>query len=87
MRIWQGGCRIKPWIGYPVHTHASVVIGNILNEPFNGVVGIGAFVNIIWVGWIITWNVGAHIVKRTITHITATHILVGQDVSIPDQKV
>ena len=85
MRIWQSGSGVESRIGDPIHPYSTIVTGQILDHPINGVIGIGTFVDVSFIFWVIAGNVGGHVVELPIAHVTTAYVLKGDDVSILNQ--
>ncbi len=87
VRVGQGRSRIKPGVGDTVHAHPAIVVFNVVEHPFDGIVGIRTLVNGRGVVRVVSRDVRGHIVKGPVAHIPAPDILVSQDVAVPDQVV
>src|SRR2546427_746898 len=83
MRIWHSGCHIKSRIRNSVHARFAIVVGNVLQQPVDGVVGVGTFIHILGVFFVIlVWR---HLDKGSITLKAASHILIDENKSISDE--
>lgn len=70
---------VKTRIGDPPHAHAAVVIGNIFDQPVDGVPGIGGLVEILGPG--LHHLVRTHVLILSLGHPTAAHVLINEDVA------
>src|ERR1051325_3336148 len=80
MRIRHSGRDIKSWIGDPVNTGFAVIVGNIFQQPINGVVGVRALVHIL--GTFFCVFVRRHFDKSTVALKSPTHILINKNETI-----
>ena len=69
---------VKARIRNSVNSDAAVVVSHILDQPINGVVGVGCFVDLIS---FLVRNVWPHVFINAFAHIAAAHIAVNEDVA------
>ena len=79
MGVDDGGRRIEAWVGDAPYAHLVVVVGDVLEQELDGVVGVGCVVDVL--GGFLVVDVGAHLDKIALAHPAATHVLVDKDVA------
>src|SRR5262249_2498250 len=70
---------VKARIGYAPHPDSAVVIGNVLEQPFDRIIGVAAFIDI---AGLLIWNERAVVDKFPLRHPSAAHVLVDKDVTL-----
>src|SRR5689334_8251420 len=74
----QTGGRIEARIGDAPHPYLAVVVGNVLDEPIDAVVGIGALIDVGRPAMSVLF--GPHVRKSSFRHPAAAHILVDENI-------
>src|SRR6202162_2976338 len=80
MGIRHSGCNIKSRIRNSINARFAVVIGHILQQPVDGVVGVGTFIHILGVFFMIV--VRRHLDKSSVTLKASAYILIYKNKSI-----
>src|SRR5262250_1904158 len=75
---------IKAWIRDAPDTNAAIVVGYVLNQPVNGVVGVGGFVALFTC---LVGNVRTHIFEFALALIATAHIAVDEDVAFAGKEL
>ncbi len=79
MRVNDARRREKSGIGNSPDAGVAVVVGHVLEQPFNGVVEIAGIIDILLRLFVV--DVRPHFDERSFRHITSAHILVDENVS------
>src|SRR5262249_43632156 len=70
---------IEPWIGNSPNSDPAIVVGEILNEPVDGVVGIRAFIDVL--GPVLLRQMWAYVHELAFGIVASTDILKDEDVA------
>ncbi len=73
----DAGGGVEAGIGDAPHADLAVVVGDVVNEPLDGVVGVGAFVGIL--GAALDGAVRRHVDEIAFGHVAAADVLVDED--------
>lgn len=82
--IDHAGGDIEARVGNAPGADAAIVVGQILDEPFNGVVGIGGFIDILGGG--LGCAVRCHVDELPFAHVLAANVLIDDDVAVFGQR-
>src|SRR5690606_13978280 len=83
MRIHRGIGGIKAGIGYAPDTDLAAVVPHIVDEPFDGVKGIGTFIHLLWRS--LVGDIGPHVHIMSLTEPASAHVLVHKNVPLSHQ--
>ena len=79
MGIDDAGRGEEAGIGNSPDAGVAVIVGNILEQPVDGVVKVGAVVDVLFGFFVV--DVRAHLDERALGHVAAAHVLVDENVS------
>src|SRR5579862_3878689 len=83
MGVDRSDSRVEATIGDPPQTDAPVIVGDVLDEVIYGIVGIGAFIDVL--GLERVKELGAILDEDAFGVARSTHILIGEDIAILDE--
>jgi hypothetical protein len=83
MRVNGSDCRIEAAIGDAPQPDAPVIVGDVFDEVVYGIVGIGAFIDVL--GLERVKDLGAILDKDAFGVARSTHVLIGEDIAILDE--
>ena len=81
MGIDHSCCGIESRIGDAHHSDVAIVVGDVLYEPLDRVVGVGAFINLCRL--VVGRDVGSHVNKFSFRSIASPNILEDEDIAFP----
>ena len=79
MRVDHAGGGVEAGIGDAPHADLAVVVGDVLDQPLDGVVGVGAFVGVLRAA--LDGAVRRHVDELAFGHVAAADVLVDEDVT------
>jgi hypothetical protein len=79
MGLGQRHGRVEARVGNAEDAHAAVVVGHVLHEPVDGIVGVAVLVKVLGPGFV--GNEGAHVHEGAFALVLAAHILESDDVA------
>src|SRR3972149_9474455 len=77
MRINDARGDMKPGLGNSHHSDPAIVVGNILQEPFDGVVRIAALIDVLWSFFV--RPMGSDLLEFPLRHISPPCVLIDED--------
>ena len=79
MRVDDAGGSVEAGIGNSPDSGVAVVVGHVLEQPVDGVVEVGAVVDVLF--RLLVVDVGTHLDECSFGHVAAADILIDEDVS------
>src|SRR5439155_17166429 len=71
-------------IGNAVDAHAAVIVGGVLQQPLDGVIGVGAFVGGLWIA-LVSWGALHH--EPAFRFEAAAQVLEDEDITVGNELI